>query len=75
MHYAAQLAERIRQLERQHADIDREIDKMERNHPHVEEVKVHEMKKKRLQYKDELNRLRKLKWEEDHERVDLDDDR
>lgn len=75
MHYRAQLAERIRQLEKLHADLDREIDKMEKNHPHVEEVKVHDMKKQRLQFKDELSRLRKLKWEEDHERVDLDDDR
>ena len=67
--------ERIRQLEYLHEQIDQQIDKMEKNHPHVEEVKVQEMKKKRLQYRDELSRLRKLQWEEDHERVDFDDDR
>ncbi len=66
--------ERIKQLERLHEEINREIDKMEKNHPHVEEVRVHEMKKKRLQYKDELSRLRKLQWEEDHERVGWDDE-
>ena len=48
---------------------------MEKNHPHVEETKVHDMKKKRLQILDELSKLRKLQWEEDHERVSFDDDR
>lgn len=67
--------ERIRHLEQLHEELDREIDKMEKNHPHVEEVRVHDMKKKRLQYRDELSRLRKLQWEDDHERVDFDDDR
>lgn len=67
--------ERIRHLEQLHEEIDREIDKMEKNHPHVEEVKVHDMKKKRLAYLDELSRLRKLQWEEDYERVDFDDER
>lgn len=67
--------ERIRHLEQLHEAIDREIDKMEKNHPHVEETRVHDMKKQRLLYRDELSRLRKLQWEEDHERVDFDDDR
>lgn len=67
--------ERIKHLEQLHGELDREIDKMEKNHPHVEEVRVHDMKKKRLQYRDELSRLRKLQWEEDHERVNFDDDR
>lgn len=67
--------ERIKHLEYLHKQLDDEIDKMERNHPHVEEKRVHDMKKQRLQYRDELSRLRKLQWEEDHERVDFDDDR
>lgn len=67
--------ERIKHLEQMHREIDSEIDKMEKNHPHVEETRVHDMKKKRLQYRDELSRLRKLAWEEEHERVDFDDDR
>ncbi len=66
---------RIKHLEQLHEEINREIDKMEKNHPHVEEVRVHEMKKTRLAYRDELSRLRKMQWEEDHERVNLDDDR
>lgn len=66
---------RIKHLEQLHEDIDKDIDSMEKNHPHVEEDRVHDMKKKRLQYRDELNRLRKLQWEEDHERVNFEDDR
>lgn len=67
--------QRIRELEALHRQIDTEIDIMEKNHPHVEEVKVQDMKKQRLQYRDELSRLRRLQWDHDHERVHLDDDR
>lgn len=67
--------ERIKHLEHLHKEIDSEIDKMERNHPHVQEAKLHDMKKQRLLYRDELSRLNRMQWEEDHERVDFDDDR
>lgn len=67
--------ERIKHLEQLHKQINEEIDKMERNHPHVQEHKLHDMKKQRLAYRDELSRLNRLQWEEDHERVDFDDDR
>lgn len=66
---------KIKELEHAHKILNAEVDKMEKNHPHVEETKVHDMKKKRLQLLDELSRLRKLQWEEDHERVSFDDDR
>lgn len=66
---------RISQLENLHRQLDSQIDAMERNHPHVEQVKLQEMKKNRLQYRDELSRLRKLQYEEDHERVNFDDER
>lgn len=66
---------RILLLEKLHKELDDEIDKMERNHPHVEEYRVHELKKKRLACRDELSRLRKLQWVEEHERIELDDDR
>lgn len=65
--------ERIKHLERLHEQIDREIDNMEKNHPHVEEERVHNMKKQRLQYLDELRTLRKRQWDDDHERVNFDD--
>jgi hypothetical protein len=36
---------------------------------------ISEMKKRKLMLKDEIARLTKLQWIEDHERVDFDDDR
>jgi len=60
---------KIKQLEESHRVLNKQIDDMERNHPHVEETKLAEMKKKKLQYKDELARLNKLQWELDHETV------
>jgi hypothetical protein len=65
--------ERIKHLEKLHSQIDREIDNMEKNHPHVDEKHVHDMKKQRLQYLDELRVLRKRQWDEDYERVNIDD--
>lgn len=50
-----------------HRVLNKQIDDMERNHPHVEESKLAELKKKKLQMKDELARLKKLQWEHDHE--------
>lgn len=58
---------RIKHLEEMHKVLNKQIDDMERNHPHVEEAKLSELKKKKLQYKDELARLKKLQWEHDHE--------
>jgi uncharacterized protein YdcH (DUF465 family) len=66
---------RIKHLKQLHEKIDHEIDHMEKNHAHVEETRVHDMKKKRLQYRDEISRLEKMQWEEDNERVQMDDDR
>ncbi len=68
-------AGRIKHLEDLHSKLNKEIDDMEKNHPHVDESRVAEMKKQRLAYKDELSRLRRLQWEWEHERVDFDDDR
>lgn len=67
--------ERIKHLERLHEQIDQEIDNMEKNHPHVDETRVHNMKKQRLQYLDELRTLRKIQWEEDHERTGYGEER
>jgi hypothetical protein len=58
---------RIKHLEEMHKVLNKQIDDMERNHPHVEEAKLSELKKKKLQYKDELARLKKLQWDHDHE--------
>lgn len=64
---------RIKQLEEMHQALNKQIDDMERNHPHVQVEKLTEMKKKKLSLKDEISRLNKLQWEYDHERVDLGD--
>jgi hypothetical protein len=60
---------KIKQLEESHRVLNKQIDDMERNHPHVEEAKLAEMKKKKLLIKDEIRRLNKLQWDHDHETV------
>jgi hypothetical protein len=63
--------EKIRHLEEMHRVLNKQIDDMERNHPHVEVAKLAEMKKQKLAFRDEISRLTRLQWEHDHERVDL----
>jgi hypothetical protein len=60
---------KIKQLEESHKILNKQIDDMERNHPHVEEARLAEMKKKKLLIKDEIARLNKLQWDHDHETV------
>jgi hypothetical protein len=62
---------KIQHLEEMHRVLNKQIDDMERNHPHVEVDKLTEMKKQKLKIKDEISRLNRLQWEHDHERVDL----
>lgn len=64
---------KIKQLEESHKILNKQIDDMERNHPHVEEAKLSELKKKKLLIRDEIARLNKLQWDHDHESVDLGD--
>ena len=64
---------KVKQLEESHKVLNKQIDDMERNHPHVEETKLAEMKKKKLLIRDEIARLNKLQWDHDHESVDLGD--
>lgn len=65
---------RIRQLERLHQELDNTIDVMENHQKSRDEMKLQEMKKQRLAYRDELSRLRRLQWEQS-QTVDFDDDR
>lgn len=65
--------EKIKQLEEMHQALNKQIDEMEKNHPHVAVDKLTEMKKKKLAIRDEISRLIRLQWEHDHERVDLGD--
>jgi hypothetical protein len=62
---------KIQHLEEMHKVLNKQIDDMERNHPHVELEKLSEMKKQKLKIKDEISRLNRLQWEHDHERVDF----
>lgn len=55
--------QRIRHLEEMHRKLDTEISKMEKNHPHVDEARVHDMKKQKLHIKDELSQLRRRQFE------------
>lgn len=64
---------KIKQLEESHKILNKQIDDMERNHPHVEETKLAEMKKKKLLIRDEIARLNKLQWDHDHETVNDDE--
>lgn len=61
---------RIQTLEESHRVLDQQI--TEGNYT---DEQISEMKKRKLILKDEIARLTKLQWIEDHERVDFDDDR
>ena len=65
---------RIAHLEEAHRVLDKRIDEMERNGNFVD-TNLSELKKQRLQLKDEIARLTRLQWEHDHESLDLDDER
>jgi hypothetical protein len=64
---------KIKQLEESHRVLNKQIDDMERNHPHVEIEKLAEMKKRKLLIKDEISRLNRLQWDHDHETVHSDE--
>lgn len=66
---------KIQHLEEMHKVLNKQIDDMEQNHPHVEVEKLSEMKKRKLQIKDEISRLNRLQWEHEHEHLDYGDDR
>ncbi len=61
---------RIQTLEESHRLLDKQI-----SEGNYTDEQISEMKKRKLMLKDEIARLTKLQWIEDHERVDFDDDR
>lgn len=65
---------RIKHLEEAHRALDKQIDNLEKNGL-FEDLKLEELKKQRLLFKDEIARLTRLQWEHDHETVDYDDER
>lgn len=65
---------RIQTLKESHRLIDETINEKSKD-PSYDELKLNELKKKKLQYKDEIRRLERLQWEHEHESVDFGDDR
>lgn len=65
---------KIQHLEEMHKLLDKQINEMQSNHPGVDVEYLTELKKKKLQLKDEISRLNKLQWEEDTQRVGYSDD-
>ena len=63
---------RIKHLEEMHRVLDNKIETLEKTGV-FEDTKLQEMKKQKLQLKDELRRLNRLQWENDHETIHLDD--
>ena len=59
---------RIATLTETHRLLDKQITEAEKN-PDFSQEKIIEMKKQKLKYKDEISRLTKLQWEQDHEHV------
>jgi hypothetical protein len=65
---------RIEFLEESHRVLDNHITYLQ-NSGNFDDQKLSQLKKKKLQLRDEISRLRKLDWEEQHERVEWDDER
>lgn len=65
---------KIKNLEEMHRILNKQIDDMERNHPHVEVDRLAELKKKKLAVKDEIGRLNRLQWDHEHNTMHGDDD-
>jgi len=65
---------RIKHLEEAHRVLDQKIDTLEKNGL-FEDIKMQELKKQRLLFRDELAILKRKQWEHDHETVDFDDER
>lgn len=65
---------RINHLEEMHRLLDKQINDMQLNHPGVELDHLADLKKKKLQLKDEISKLNRQQWEEDNERVGYGDE-
>ena len=65
---------RISHLEEAHRALDKRITNLQ-DSGNFDDHSISELKKKKLQLKDEISRLRRLDWEDKHERVDFDEDR
>lgn len=64
---------RIKHLEHTHEMLDKKIDAMERTGV-FEDTNLHELKKQRLQVRDQLADLRRRQYEHDHEIIHDEDE-
>ncbi len=65
---------KIKHLEEMHKLLDKQITEMQTNHPGVDVEHLAELKKKKLQIKDEISRLNRLEWEESTQRIGYGDE-
>ncbi len=65
---------RIKHLEEAHRALNKQIDTLEKNGLY-EDLKLEQLKKQRLLYKDEIAILKRKQWEYEHESIEFDDDR
>jgi uncharacterized protein YdcH (DUF465 family) len=65
---------RIKHLEEAHRILDKQIDGLEKTGAFSDDH-LHNLKKQRLQYRDEIAILKRKQWEHDHETIDYDDER
>ena len=63
---------RIKHLEESHRVLDKQINQLLATGV-FEDTKIQEMKKQKLQLKDEIRRLNRLQWDHDHETVHFDE--
>lgn len=66
---------RIKHLKDLHRSLDDQIFVLERDHPYTKQETLTEMKKRKLALRDEIARLERLEWEDQHERLHYDDER
>jgi len=63
--------EQIRKLTETHRVLDDQVKHLEMIG--ADKMRINELKRRKLMFKDELSRLHRLQWEEDHDRINLDD--
>jgi uncharacterized protein YdcH (DUF465 family) len=64
---------RIRHLEEMHAALDKRIAGLEST-GRFTDTQIHDLKKQKLDLKDQIAELRRKQWEHDHESVEIDDE-
>jgi hypothetical protein len=64
---------RIQTLKESHRIIDETIKKLEAEN--ADPAKITEFQQKKIQYRQEISRMERLQWENDHDTVNFDDDR